>query len=135
MPFQRMNPTIKKRWVKALRSGEYVKTKGRLCDTPRHRLMSINPRPRAFYETAHGFCCLGVLGDLAVQDGAAEWGPVNSNDELVLLTSTGNASTCMLPGDIRAWAGLDADAQDYLARVNDDGWSHRRIADWIEKRL
>lgn len=46
-----MKEKIAKKWVKALRSGNYSQTTGKLC----------NP---------HGdsFCCLGVLTELYIQD-------------------------------------------------------------------
>lgn len=53
-----MDATIKARWVEALRSGEYEQAKGSL----------IVEAPSGKME----YCCLGVLCDLAVQDGAID---------------------------------------------------------------
>lgn len=41
-------------WIKALRSGDYKQTRGTLKDNK-------------------GFCCLGVLCDLAAKDGGSKW--------------------------------------------------------------
>lgn len=51
---KRNREQVIKRWVKALRSGEYEQTQGELKDN-------------------YGFCCLGVLCDLAAKDGGAQW--------------------------------------------------------------
>ena len=45
---------VVKRWVAALRSGEYKQTQGQLW-------------------SGDGFCCLGVLCDLAAKDGGPQW--------------------------------------------------------------
>lgn len=51
----KMNPNIKALWVEALRSGKYTQGTGALKDE-------------------HGFfCCLGVLCDLAVNEGLGQW--------------------------------------------------------------
>lgn len=45
-----LTPTMKKRWVKALRSGKYPQTTGQLCRTS----TGSGGQPV-------GYCCLGVL--------------------------------------------------------------------------
>lgn len=53
-----MNKQVIQEWVDALRSGEYPQTKGRLQRTQPDRYES---------ETKPGFCCLGVLCEVAVK--------------------------------------------------------------------
>ena len=48
-----MNPEVKKRWLAALRSGEYAQTTGKL-----HRLDPDVFEPN---DIPAGYCCLGVL--------------------------------------------------------------------------
>jgi hypothetical protein len=61
-----INPAIKTRWIKALRSGDYRQNIGEL--------------KRNCY-----FCAVGVLCDLAVQDGVAKWGdPGHGTVECIL---------------------------------------------------
>jgi hypothetical protein len=48
-----MNADVKAKWVAALRSGEYKQTRGVLADK-------------------QGFCCLGVLCEIAVRGGAID---------------------------------------------------------------
>ena len=50
----RTREEVIKLWVKALRSGEYKQTKDSL-------------------KNRGGFCCLGVLCDLAAKDGGGDW--------------------------------------------------------------
>lgn len=52
----------KEKWLNALRSGEYT-------------------QEREYLQCNGGYCCLGVLGDLAVEDGAAEWSTSRVEDE------------------------------------------------------
>lgn len=56
-----MNPTVKERWVKALKSNEYRKGSGRL-----RRFAYLN-------EEQDLFCVIGVLCDLYAQVGPEKW--------------------------------------------------------------
>lgn len=122
-----MNPKIKARWIRALRNPKrYTKTKFRL-----YRSKSGGRDAPA------GYCCLGVLTDLAVKSGVevqANWG-------------TG----AILPPEVVEWAGLDesnpivkdgAGKEACLVDFNDgdnDRVIHARsfeqIASYIEKSL
>lgn len=74
----RLKPKIKARFLEALRSRKYAQGKGRLRDKNR-------------------FCCLGVLGDLAVQDGVANW----KGDLLVI---DNNYFKTLFPEQLFGWA-------------------------------
>lgn len=76
-----MKPEIAQEWLKALRSGEYKQTKKNLHDT-------------------NGYCCLGVLCDLAAKQGIGEWSASDSNTFDFL----GNGSD--LPPAVQRWAGM-----------------------------
>lgn len=82
-----MNPDIKKRWLEALRSGEYEQGREALCSDGK-------------------YCCLGVLSDLAVEDGIAKWqAPQNysySNDYSIA------GESAFLTDSIALWAGLSS---------------------------
>ncbi len=128
-----MKKDIKKKWLKALRSGEYKKATGSL-------------------KTTSGFCCLGVLSDLYIKEhttgrGKAEW--VDRNGDIAFETK-GESETGVLPSAVVRWAGLkddapkvsftgtgkDEDGQIGLINLNDDkGFSFARIADKIEASL
>lgn len=62
-----MNPKVKALWVEALRSGEYTQSFGAL------RKDGTGGSPK-------GFCCLGVLCDLAVKAGVIPE-PIHQGDE------------------------------------------------------
>lgn len=89
-----MHNDIKKRWVEALRSGEYEQGEKKLrTDEDK-------------------FCCLGVLCDLAVKDGLGEWlrySPISGIDSVHWYFGT---SAAVLPEDVAEWAGLN-DRADY----------------------
>lgn len=125
MPLK-MDLQIRARWTAALRSGDYPQTAGHLRDTV-------------------GFCCMGVLCDLAARDGIIpacepgsgiwEYGEEQEPSEL--------------PFSMRGWAGLDGNPgvlvvldddqatgePEYvgLAELNDEyQWDFARIADAID---
>jgi hypothetical protein len=133
-----MNQEVKKKWLDALRSGEYTQTKDSLCDN-------------------RGFCCLGVLCDLHAKDTNGQWKPLDPAID-------GERSYCgnhdLLPKEVVSWAGLteteldtpfgnrdyynvdvtytDEEGDEHatsLSDLNDNGWSFNMIADLIEKDL
>lgn len=72
-----MNKEIADRWVTELRSGNYPQTTGML-----HVIESTTERPT-------GFCCLGVLCEMAVKDGVIDPptdGAESNFDEEVIIT-------------------------------------------------
>lgn len=118
-----MNPEIKKRWLKALRSGDYKQ--GRRC-----------------LRTKDRFCCLGVLCDLYAKETGKKWesgGRMFGNQETV-------------PIEVQEWSGLKDDnpwltpslkVEDdegvtfchSLAELNDSGQSFKQIASVISKQV
>lgn len=117
-----MDPIIKAKWVKALRSGRYRQAKGQLW------VDDLFPPNRS------GYCCLGVLMAEAMPNtleegkwGRAYTGSACNNDFREL---------GMIPDDIAVLWDLDLDAQEELTGLNDErDWSFKRIATWIEKHL
>lgn len=118
-----MTPEQKKKWVDALRSGEYKQGYDSLCTTDRGKTT---------------WCCLGVGLDVLVEGewietqcgNAIEWGFVlDPKDNVVLRTGT--------PSDqqIRIM-GITNNQMVVLTGLNDgDKYTFNRIADWIEKYL
>jgi hypothetical protein len=97
-----VNKEVKELWVEALRSGEIEQTTGHLGDSA-------------------GRCCLGVLCDLAVREGAIP-APIYHEDndlfywvgDLEALEEEGdwdierNSEYGLLPHSVMYWAGLDS---------------------------
>lgn len=98
-----MKQEIKERWIEKLESGDYPQTTGELFD-------------------GHGYCCLGVLCEVAVEDGIVE--KINDGDNYKVgyraphvrsdgtpYTEPGRVSTyienSVLPRAVQIWAGLD----------------------------
>lgn len=133
-----MKLEIRDRWVAALRSGDYPQTTGALQRT---RPATIDS------DVAHpGFCCLGVLCELAVEAGVIK----RADDRgLELLGQAGYLSadrdgkvypeTALLPKEVVEWAGLDGiygfgrNSGTGLTELNDNGVSFAAIADIIER--
>lgn len=123
-----MDQVIKQRWLTALRSGEYPQITGVLHND-------------------EGFCCLGVLSELAHKDGVVT--RTRTNDDYYAYGSEKAAG--VLPAEVINWAGLEEpvpvvlltlrqDAGDEvvygLADLNDgEGWTFDEIADVIEEQL
>ncbi len=111
----KMNLDIGRKWIKELRSGNWTQTKGAL-----HK--------------EEGFCCLGVLTEMAVQAGVCKVS--NFEDGIYFYDETYTAS---LPLSVVRWAGMDRGHPEikgnWLATINDNGASFAEIADLIEQEL
>lgn len=109
-----MKKTVMKKWVKALRSGEYKQTKGRLRNSV-------------------GFCCLGVLCDIYAKDKKIKefWIPYGH------AFSAGDTDAVFLPTHIKKYSNLKSVNGSIgnmsLAGQNDRGKTFPEIADIIEQ--
>lgn len=118
-----MDQVIKQLWIEALRSGEYEQTVGTLHND-------------------EGFCCLGVLCDLAYKEGAVTRTRI---DDKCYGYGT-RLEVGVLPPEVVSWAGMEDDnpvvTEDgdgnlfSLSELNDaEGWTFGEIADIIEEQL
>lgn len=107
----KMDPTVKARWLEALRSGRY-----------RQGLGALRP-------SSTRFCCLGVLCDILEPEGWRQ----SSNMDFKHLEFN------FMPGQSTyGKAGMTGDEMgdmDTLSRMNDEGQSFEQIARWIEENL
>lgn len=123
-----INPEIKELWCNALESGEYLQATNRL-------------------RTETGFCCLGVLSDLAVKAGVQKW-TYNTDDceGYGIPNEDGSFTRGLLPKDIQNWAGLTGPAAcdpvvrtdnktHRLSALNDQGYDFKTIARLIREQL
>ena len=99
-----MDKPLVERWVAALRSGKYSQTTGALGD-------------------AKGYCCLGVLCDVAKPEAWHDTVPGYHEYGSGYINATGIAA--MEFPELAYY-------QDNLARKNDEGASFTEIADYIE---
>jgi hypothetical protein len=105
-----MNKTLKKVWVKALRSGEYKQIEERL-------------------HSDEGYCCLGVLCDL-VKD--------RVHGKFKMDDSYSNAYEFLgekhkLPNEVKEIARITKKGMDKLISLNDSGNDFKTIANYIER--
>lgn len=86
---EKMNSEVKERWIEALESGKFPQTHRTLAD-------------------ANGFCCLGVLCEIAVEDQVVTRGShLGFADEgIVYYEGENGFASAMLPEDVWMWAGL-----------------------------
>lgn len=128
--YTKLDPKVKRKWLKALRSQRYQKATQMLCRRPKRKGDNF------------GFCCLGVLVDVAVLDGVnVEWREPKTSCEIESALCAQNtkdpadSNYSTPPRVVRDWANLDDAAEKVLTGMNDQGRSHLVIADWIEKHL
>lgn len=130
----KMVPEVKGLLLDALKSGEYEKTVGLL---KRHN-----------NDNTVGYCCLGVLSDVAnkqgvcgkfqrATDGAGyieSWYnlPEEVNDGFETYVSN---NTAFLPNSVAKWSGLDSDTQTTLANINDNSEDFGPVIEYIETNL
>jgi hypothetical protein len=133
-----MKAEVKALWLSALRSGDYQQTTGKL-----HRV-AIEAGTVTGDVTPAGFCCLGVLCDVAVKNGLDLEVEIDPGG---WVEYNGQADT--LPLAVTDWAGLEMDNpmvdnpgnshggdRDQLATLNDDyHWDFGEIANAIETSL
>ena len=124
-----MKPEVKKKWINALRSGEYYQGREMLKDEE------------------GAFCTLGVLVDIATKEGVCSWGEVvDVDNEIKYTDDTGDRFGLYktLPKCVVTWANLDSDnprltVNDRLldvAWVNDiKEYDFDEIATLIEEQL
>lgn len=135
-----MIPEIKERWVKELRSGNW-------------------PQGRQTLNNDDGYCCLGVLCEIALQDDVVSKGKI---DNIAYYGKHGTGSSYLLPTQVQIWGSVDENPVFYIKRsdlpvslqdddfgptdmngnlrvslagMNDAGASFDEIADVIEKYL
>lgn len=115
-----MNKEVIKKWVDALRSGEYIQGRG--------ALRSIHNR----------FCCLGVLCDLHCQEFNNKWDGVEYLDEQFFLPVQVLDWVGLSPSRAKAQGNLINDPEiegKRLSRCNDEiDYSFLQIADLIENK-
>jgi hypothetical protein len=79
-PLGKLKPEIKTRWRAALESEKYPQCTDKL-------------------KSSEGFCCLGVLGDLAVEDGVASW-----NGDILVVKNSSQSERNNFPESLLKWA-------------------------------
>lgn len=125
----KMDPTIKARWVAALRSGDYEQGHG--------RLHTRGPKDTSM------FCCLGVLCDLATQDNiVSEVIELSTWDDVAVIYDDDES---WLPTSVVEWSGVDHQGTfaegnhihefSTLAELNDSGATFEHLATIIEEYL
>jgi hypothetical protein len=95
---RKLKPEIKERWLKALPN--YPRTRGTLRDSK-------------------GFCCLAVLGDLAVADGLATW-ELEHEEYSLVVPSENRAERHLFPGCLLEWALEDSSGLNKEAKYDFD---------------
>jgi len=104
-----MKSDVKKKWIDALRSGDYKQTT--------HVLRKGN-----------SYCCLGVLCD--VMD--CKW---EKDTECYVAHYDNDSEYSILPNTVMKEVHIHTDEEIKLTNMNDSGADFDEIADWIEENL
>lgn len=112
-----LNADVMRLWVDALRSGEYEQTTGVLTRVDDNG------------ERSH--CCLGVLTELAIENGVDI--PTKVEDGCVIY---GEDWFGMTPTEVQEWASFHSTLPNgmHLPTLNDQGATFAEIADLIEEQ-
>jgi len=111
-----MNEEVKKKWLEALRGGEYVQGTSCLVDSKNR------------------FCCLGVLCDLYLLEVGDGWEHKPVDNSYFCYEGSGS-----LPLRVQEWADLSSDPYVYGTKLS--VWNDaklktfKQIADMIEEAL
>ena len=117
----KMDPSVKQLWMDELRNGN-------------------RKQAQRYLNTGEAQCCLGVLCELAIEQGldikAESYTPYEKADPLI----TYDGSAAVLPTAVMAWSGIIHDNGAYgrnnaLSMDNDQGKTFAEIADIIEKEF
>lgn len=117
---KKINRPFIKKWVEALRSGEYRQTRGCLHD---HK----------------GYCCLGVACDLYGKETGQDWNPSKHNeclgfeDEFEVLPET--VAQFIFGDSIGSRENPRLRGHTSAADLNDEGTGFAEIADLIETKF
>lgn len=129
----KMNPEIKADWVESLRSGEYDQTYGAL-----HKVKTLGELNEG--QSPVGYCCLGVLSDLAKKAGVIESHTAENGTYEMF-----DGGMCFLSEKVLKWAGMEGHPTvrqpngaglTSLDNINDsEEYTFDEIADIIEAQL
>jgi hypothetical protein len=140
-----VNREVITKWVEALESGEYPQTTGRLQRT--------GP---GYSDQPIGYCCLGVLCEIAAENGIT-YKEIPSLDDHPTGVALFGGDDLLPPNSVKEWAGLDSanplltvevPTYDYdlerevlvegdhqLSELNDEyGWTFAEIAAELRKK-
>jgi citrate lyase alpha subunit len=95
-----VNNEIKERWISALESGSYAQTTGRLADSG-------------------GFCCLGVLCEIAEQDQVVIKRQTLGHDTYVSKINESDNDYVVLPQAVVNWSGLGGENPTFAINPED----------------
>jgi len=88
-----MDKKIAMDWADALESGDYVQGRSRLNNQGS--------------DGVHRYCCLGVLAEMAVEEGVIRRGETNIFGTVAYLDTNGPESA-LLPRLVKLWAGMES---------------------------
>lgn len=117
-----MDTLLKEEWISALESPARAQT-------------------TAYLRTNEGNCVLGVLAEIVVQHGLAEWvlrserACACCKKEVWYLQAGREAQYGCLPTLVREWVGLSKAQEEWLYERNDEGANFHDLALWIKENV
>ena len=121
-----MKADVKERWLKALKSGEFRKTKGQLA------------RRRKKKNGGYNHCCLGVLCEIEglektkVNRTSVDWDEASDGLTYEL---NGSESALVLPFNLKLEVGINEEQEVELTNLNDSTKTWDEVIKYIEEKL
>ena len=112
----RLKPEVKAQWVAALRGGDYQQGTNTL------RTRNYDAETGEWANGPDRFCCLGVLCELAVKDGAIPPGSATEADKDYEYGA--DAFTSVLPAEVVHWAYRGQEDYSAPAEGQEDRWNN-----------
>ncbi len=118
----KLDPELKSKWLKALRSGKYMQGRGRLC---------------SLYRGISTYCCLGVLADVI---DPKDWESFLVHNSWKHMTTSLSSSSDIDKNTYNVLKQVSTNSlktvENHLIFMNDSqGKTFPEIADWIEQNL
>jgi hypothetical protein len=119
----KLNPTVKTKWLSALRSDKYIQGQEQLCQ--------LNSDKKEMH------CCLGVLCEVLIGMGVPlKKKKTNSEGSFVFHYKNDGGYGGNIPAGLREQVGFSSEVEESLISLNDDkDKSFKQIAQKIEKIL
>lgn len=119
-----MRPSVKKRWLTALRSGKYRHGRGVL------RQDDIDEETG---KTVHIYCAQGVLCDLYLK--TQHRGKWIAHEQIVPFVTPSSDSRFCMPAEVARWAGIGDYTRDLIAGINDRANDFSKVITFITRKL
>jgi len=114
-----MKKEIADLWIAALESGEYAQTTG--------SLQRVVEATENYKKIPPGFCCLGVLCEVAIKHGLKITKELDRNNNGLMWY---DSNTDYTPPTVQKWSGMKSQSGEFSCVIDDDkDWAGGELTD------